>query len=227
MLEPQVRWYRQSVPMKGEVIADVGANVGDISQLFAERCGRKGKVVSIEPVPANIKAIETKIRRAKAAKWWKLKRCACSHEDGRVNMKVIKASWGTNSAITADDEGTTIDVPCYRLSKIVPDATVVKLDVEGHEYDILPDALASFGGQVRCYAIEFHALDGRPLESALAQLAEAGYELVTAGHRRDTPNDWFDVPIEPTLTWDDVPGTKSVRDGVPGLFKMLHVLARR
>ena len=227
MLQPQLRWYRRTVPLKGEVIADVGANVGDISQLFAERCGRKGKVVSIEPVPANIKAIETKIRRAKADKWWKLKRCACSNEDSRVTLRVIKASWGINSAVVPGDEGKTIEVPCYRLKRLVPDATVVKLDVEGHEYAILPDVMKTLGKQVRCYALELHAVEDHPLEATLGALVDAGYALITAGHRRDDPSEWLDVPIEPTLTWAEVPGTETMRDGVPGLFKMLHVIARR
>ncbi|MEM1029925.1 MAG: hypothetical protein AAGN82_06225, partial [Myxococcota bacterium] len=64
-------------------------------------------------------------------------------------------------------------------------------------------------------------------ETTLRALADHGYRLVTAGHRRDEPAVWRDVPIEPTLTWADVPGSAQPRDGVPGLFKMLHVLARR
>lgn len=217
--------------MKGEVIVDVGANVGALSQLFADHCGRQGRVVSIEPVPKNAKAIEKRIRRAQAAKRWKLKRCAVSDRDGTVTLRVLDTAWGTNSAVTsrADDEGveTRLEVPCYRLSRLVPDATVVKLDVEGHEYRILPDTLAALAGQVQCYALELHAVTDHPLETTLRALADHGYRLVTAGHRRDEPAVWRDVPIEPTLTWADVPGSAQPRDGVPGLFKMLHVLARR
>jgi len=213
--------------MKGQVIADVGANVGDVSQLFAERCGRKGRVVSIEPLPTNAKAIETKIRRAKANKWWKIKRCAVSNRDGKLTMRVIDEDWGTNSVATSTDAGTTIEVPCYRLARLVPDATVVKVDVEGHEYAILPEVMAALGDQVRCYALELHAVEDHPLEATLESLVAAGYSLIAAGQRREDPSKWFDVPVEPTLSWDQVPGTETVRDGVPRLFKMLHVIARR
>jgi precorrin-6B methylase 2 len=65
-VDAQERWYLDNIPLKDQVVADVGANVGRLSQFFFDRVSRKGRVVSIEPIPSNIKAIEARIRRAGA-----------------------------------------------------------------------------------------------------------------------------------------------------------------
>jgi FkbM family methyltransferase len=229
-MDAQTRWYRQSVPLNGEVVADVGANVGKLSAFFFDAVGPKGRVVSIEPLPANVKAIEKRIKKAgpKAKKRWSLKRCAVSAEVGKVTMQVLRADWGTNGLVTSDAEaGEVIEAACRPLTDLAPDATVVKLDIEGHEYAVLP-ALVPAMPDVHSWLLELHGVEGERLEGLLALFTEAGYRLVAAGQSKaDASGAWLSVDIEPTLTWDAVPGTPSIRDGVPNMFKMLHVIATR
>lgn len=221
-LEQQKQWYRQSLPLAGAVIVDVGANVGELSELFFQRCGPKGRVISVEPHPENIKALERRIRRAKGRRW-SLKRCAVSNRQGHVTLRTLKTKHGNNSMVA--DEGD-LEVACIPLSKLSPDATVVKLDVEGHEYAILPEAVPALT-RVKAWALELHMVAGEPLERTLGLLADHGFGLVTAGQRKGEPGRWLSVEIPPTLTWDEVPGLPAKRDGLDTVFKMLHVIARR
>ena len=228
-MDAQQRWYRESLKLRGAVVADVGANVGALSQFFFDAVGPKGKVVSIEPVPGNIKAIDKRIRKAgaKAKGRWQLKKCAASDSIGKVSLRVLRTDWGTNSMVTANEDGDLIDVDCRPLADLVPDATVVKMDIEGHEYQVLPHALVALP-KVHSYALELHCMKDHPLEDTLAQLVEAGFSLFAAGRKRDSPQgDWLGVPVTPKLSWNDIPGTKTQHDGIPGLFKMLHLLAKR
>lgn len=228
-MEPQERWYRQNVGFKGEVVADVGANVGKLSQFFFEAVGPKGKVVSIEPVAANHRAIEKRIKKAgpRAKKRWQLKKCAVALEVGKVRMRVLAADWGTNAMVTEGDHGEIVEVAARPLMDLAPDATIVKLDVEGQEYVILPGALEAMA-RVKAWLLELHGVEGQSLEATLGQLAGRGYELIAAGTSRSDPDGpWVNVAIEPSLTWDAIPGTRTIRDGMPGVFKMLHVIAKR
>lgn len=228
-MDAQERWYLENVPLDGEVVADVGANVGRLSQLFFDRGSKSTRVVSIEPLPSNIKAIEARIRKSRAGKRWTVKKCAISDHDGHVAFRPVKAAWGDNGVVTSPEEsngGKVVKVACRTLPSLVPDATVVKVDVEGHEYAFLADAVAAMPA-VRCWALELHCVEGRRLEDTLQMLVDHGLALVTAGHRPEAPDRWLNVPITPALGWDAIGGTPSVRDGVPGMFKMLHVLARR
>ncbi len=219
---PQKPWYRDNLPLLGGVIVDVGANVGELSQLFFERAGPKGRVVSVEPHPDNIKRLERRIRKA-GSRRWSLKRCAISSRQGMVSLRELAMSGGANAMVV--EGGGDFTVACMPLAALVPDATVVKLDVEGHEYAILPEAVPALT-RARAWAVELHKVEGHPLEQTLALFAAHGFTLVSAGTPRDDPRRWLSVDISPSLTWSEVPGQPTGRDERRE-FKMLHLIARR
>jgi FkbM family methyltransferase len=227
-LEQQTRWYRRLLDLDGEVIVDVGANVGELSQFFWSRCGKKGRVISVEPHPANIKLLDKRIRRA-GTKRWTLKRCAVSDRQGSVVLRKLSTSGGNNAVVVEGPAPKGVDfftAPCLTLSQLAPDATVVKLDVEGHEHTILPSAVPALDN-VKAWAIELHMVDKHRLQDTLTLLTDHGFALIGAGRRRDAPSQWLDVAIAPTLSWDDLPGQRAKRDGRTATFKMLHIVARR
>jgi FkbM family methyltransferase len=220
----QERWYRDNLPLRGEKIVDVGANVGQLSQFFWDQGARRNEVISVEPVAENIKAIEARIRAAKAGNRWTLKKCAVSSKDGHVALRPIRADWGHNSMVV-EDGGVT--VACRRLEAIAPDATIVKVDVEGHEYAFLPQALAAMPS-VKAWALELHRVEGHRLEDTLRMFAAADYRLVAAGADKTDPlGPWLNIELTTSWSWDSVPSFPTMRDGLPSMFKMLHVLALR
>lgn len=227
-MDQQARWYVENLPLRGETIVDVGANVGALSQLFWDQGARTNRVISIEPVAANVKAIEARIRASRAANKWTVKRCAVSSKDGHIALRPLAAAWGHNSMVPLEgDSGDRIQVACVRLESIAPEATVVKIDVEGHEYAFLPQALSAMPN-VKAWALELHRVDGHPLEETLQRLVDRGYRLVSAGQRRGDPSGaWVNVDVAPSWNWDMIPGIETTRDGLPSIFKMMHVLALR
>lgn len=214
--------------LAGQVVADVGANVGVLSQFFWERGDGETHVVSIEPLP---QALEDLRARARALAGddprWRIEACAASDHAGTVWIEPAHDDReGWNSAVRASGPGPgRLEVPCRRLPELVPDATIVKLDVEGHEYAILDDALPAMP-RVHTWAIELHMKRDRPLQATLAALAEHGYQIVAAGGRAGDPGGtWQDVPIPTSLDWSRIPVAERRPDG--SIFKMLHILARR
>jgi FkbM family methyltransferase len=216
----QLDWYRASMTLEGQRIVDVGANVGVLSAFFWEQGG--GSLLSVEPLEENVARIEEARGRLGSPAGWRVERGAVSGRRGEVRLRAEAQADGSWNSVVTRGEGRV--VPCHRLVELAPDATVVKLDIEGHEFEVLEDSVAQMK-QVRAWAIEFHQVEGHPLEAALGLLAGAGYSLVAAGRKASDPRGaWVSAPIPPTLSWAQIPAGRG-RDGTP--FRMLHVLARR
>ena len=225
-LDHEVRWYAQVLPLEGQVVVDVGANVGRLSEQMWRLIGGRSDLHSIEPIAENVSEIERR-RDDLDAKRWFVHPCAVTTRDATVSLQISEDVTEGLDAAVVDAGRARVDrqVPGRRLGSVVPDATVVKLDVEGHEYAILDDTLATMPA-IRAYAIEFHRVSGRPLERALAALADHRYELLAAGRRANDPaGPWVSASIPPTLDWSRIPVARTYGDGSE--FKMLHVIARR
>ncbi len=222
-MDQQEAWYAKHLPLKAQVIVDVGANVGRLSQFFWEQAKRTSTIVSVEPMPENAKAIEARIRAARAGNKWTLKRCAISSRDGHIKMRAVQQPWGLNSVVDPSETGT-LTIACRRLDSLVPDATVVKVDVEGHEHELLPSAVPAMKS-VRAWAVELHMIEGAPLERTLSLFADAGFRLLSPGAKKDDPEGpWVDVDVTPEWTWDRLPAARTTSGGI---FKMLHLIALR
>lgn len=222
-MDRQEVWYAENLPLENEIVVDVGANVGKLSQFFWERGKRTNTVISVEPMPENVKAIEARIKAAKAGNKWTVKRCAISGKDGHVPMRRLSAQWGLNSMVS--NEGESVAIACRRLEALAPNATVVKVDVEGHEYAFLPTAVPALPA-VKAWALELHCVEGERLEDTLRLFADHGYRLVAGAAKKDDPQGpWVSVPAAPEWSWEQIGGIPTVKDGLPSTFKMLHVLA--
>jgi FkbM family methyltransferase len=219
-MDRQEQWYAANIPLRGQVIADVGANVGRLSQFFWDASGGTSRLVSIEPVLENVLAIRERIRAA-GADQWTVEPCAVSDRSGTVALRVERQVGGAWNSVVNRDKGTR-KVKCRPLASIVPDATVVKLDIEGHEYAVLDHALPRLA-RVRCWAVELHRVPEHPLQHALGALMGHGFR-VYAATGNGTDGAWGSHEVSATLDWSSVPGGRRA-DGTS--FKMLHVLALR
>ena len=226
----QQHWYRQHIPLSQQVIVDVGAHVGALSQFFWDAGQGTSRVVSIEPLAENVAQIRDRIRRAGAADWT-VHACAVSDREGQARLQAQRLPTGGWNSVLWNRPGpgargvSIRSAPMQRLSTLVPDATVVKLDIEGHEYAVLEDALPSLPS-VHTWALELHHVAGQPLEEVLALLSEHGHRLLAAGRSAADPHGpWLSTPIPPDLGWEKVPVAQVRADG--SAFKMLHVIASR
>ncbi|MBK8241403.1 MAG: FkbM family methyltransferase [Deltaproteobacteria bacterium] len=217
----------------GAVVADVGAHVGALSEGFASAVGREGRVISIEPLRSNVGRIEARIAAGGHAHW-SVRSVAISDHAGTLALRVARFDDGWSSAVAGVRDGgaVRIEVPCLRLVDAVPDATVVKLDIEGHEYAVLDDALEAMPG-VCAWLLELHMLvDGsRPLQGVIGRLRRAGFDVRAAGRSAGDPHGpWRAVPIDERLDWSQIPWAQARAaqgQGAPGSVKSLHVVALR
>lgn len=223
-METQCAWYLETLPLGGAVVVDVGANVGALSAFFV-RAGA-ARVLSVEPLAPNVAAIRARIAAEGAAGVWSVAECAVSDRAGEVLLRTGGDEETPHNAVVTDrDDGAALRVRCDTLPGLCPDATVVKLDIEGHEYAVLDHCLDAMTA-VRAWALELHMTPRRPLQVTLQRLAAQGFSLIGAGRLRNDPTGrWVSAPVPPTMTWDALPVAQRRADG--SIFKMLHVVARR
>jgi FkbM family methyltransferase len=221
-LNHQKRWYSAAIALRDQFVVDVGANVGALSELFW-RSGA-ARVLSVEPLVENVERIHRRIAELGAGATWSVEACAVTDRDGPVLLQHEREPGGIDNSLVVSEHGDRT-VPGRRLSTLAPEAQVVKLDVEGHEYAILDEALARLP-RVHTWALELHMVEGRPLQTTLAAFARHGFRLRAAGRRASDPSGtWVSFEIPPTLAWDRIPVARTRDDG--SCAKMLHVLAKR
>ena len=127
---------------EGDVVWDVGANVGVYTALFCKWVGPKGHVVAFEPDPSSL----AEIRRS-------LQECACLTlmevalgSSNGMSSFVADPSWSARShlqfgngpessnKVVVPVKVSTGDAVCARTGRV---PNVIKLDVEGFEDDVL------------------------------------------------------------------------------------------
>lgn len=128
----------------GETAVDVGANIGYITGVMAQTVGRSGRVVAFEPHPA---VFESLVRHC--SEWTRdqdvlpieLVQAALS-ESVRTGYLAWHEDFVSNqggASLSAPRVGNSVEVPVLRLDEAFAEGGVdlVKVDVEGHEYEVL------------------------------------------------------------------------------------------
>jgi len=223
-MDDQLRWYAECLPLAGATVVDVGASIGEVSAFFWSAVGEGGRVVSVEPLASNVRRLRERIAETGASNWI-VEACAISDRDGEVALVTAKESDVWSSVVAAHGG---LRVPARRLAGVCPDATVVKLDIEGHEYVVLDDALSALP-DVQAWAIELHMIPGRPLQGVLGLLRAHGLEPRIAGRTRSDPEGpWRAIAVPSSLGWSAIPAMPRAGGGevVPGC-KAIHVIGKR
>jgi FkbM family methyltransferase len=136
----ELRFLRAHVP-DGGVFVDVGANVGTYALALARDVGEGGKVIAIEPHPVT----HARLAFNHAASGYgqvKLVQAACGSEDGELLIETDGDNLGASHIVPGNASGKAIRVPSLRLSRILEEASVtrvdaLKIDVEGYEDRVL------------------------------------------------------------------------------------------
>ncbi len=135
--EPQVQDFFAAHLRPGDVVYDIGANVGFFTLIAAKMVGPTGRVYSFEPVPSTAQALRKNIALNRL-----------------TNVDVIEAAVGRSSGTGTlilgqssldarldpdggDGSGLAVPVVSIDDSPVDRHPTFVKIDAEGAEFDVL------------------------------------------------------------------------------------------
>lgn len=157
----------------GDVFWDIGANVGYLSLLASKIVGDTGKVMSLEPSPVNFAFLKRNIAMNGCRNVTVFNRAASSGP-GQLQMDTTSGR-GTHHVVTQGDttvEANSIDA---MIAAGNPAPTMVKIDVEGFELEVLAGMKDCLGKSRPKMVLAVHSDD---LErDAIALLATYGYTV--------------------------------------------------
>ncbi|HJX27103.1 MAG TPA: FkbM family methyltransferase [Thermoanaerobaculia bacterium] len=169
----------------GDTAVDVGANVGQMTGLLALRAGPSGRVLAFEPHPdvfTDLTANVGLIAQARRAAPVETFRRALTAKAGTAWLDPGR-DFATNHGLARlAQPGTGIPVEASTLDDMLDGrrAAVVKIDVEGHEPDVLRGAGEALrAGRIRHLLLEAGSSEER--QSLAGLLAGYGYTFFVLG----------------------------------------------
>jgi FkbM family methyltransferase len=172
----------------GDLVLDVGANVGYMSMLMALRTGKSGELISFEPHPALYQSLMSNLNQGQlraSLPRVALHNIALSDTSGNTVL-LIPEGFQKNDGIARlcrDGEQGIASIPIRTetLDSILEErmAAVIKVDVEGHELAVFNGAGEALRHQrIRHIVYEDH----HGISSAVGSfLRERGYTLFQIG----------------------------------------------
>lgn len=249
--EREMDQYRiiTSILKPGDIVLDVGSNIGYYPLVEAGLVGESGTVHAFEPDERNVYILEQNIRLNGAGTIIQASASAISDHTGtttfhiaeETNLNAVERTRGENhESIVSRGMGgrkyvSTVEVPVIDLGDVLARlgrVDLMRMDVEGHEVQIL-SSLARFaaaGGKgPRAIVFEPHSWEysaGHDLEPVLAALQGHGYRISALGSRDETCSPIRPFGYEPTETVTDKRGvSRGIYRGI-GRADALHLASR-
>ena len=175
----------------GDVVVDVGANIGYMTSLFAARVGAAGSVEAFEPHPRVFARLERNVERLRPDGTFgsiRIHRVALGGRDGAAQL-LEPASFNMNqgaSTVAPGDAGSIsgpgLEIAMARFDSLLGDRDValLKVDVEGFEGEVLAGARCALAqGRIHNIIYEAHDCERSGLHSLLSA---QGYSVFGVGH---------------------------------------------
>jgi FkbM family methyltransferase len=132
--------------IKPGVAMDIGANIGIYTISMAKEMGAKGEIWSFEPLPPNVKQVEDNLllNNLNNARIYPI---ALGNENGTIALKLSDDDmFASTVEVFSYESGKTLDVAIKKLDTVwqeknKPAVSVIKIDVEGAEMDVLAGAV--------------------------------------------------------------------------------------
>jgi FkbM family methyltransferase len=169
--EPDLLALR-NVVHRGARCLDVGANIGVYTKELSALAGPTGKVKAFEPVQETFAALSANVRRL-GLRNVEVYNLAISDRQGRVSMSIPIREDGLPNLYRAEIcEGQSVE--CVPLDSLTEPVDFIKIDVEGHEFEVLKGAAEL----LRCYRPSL--LVETQQQSVFSFLADLGYSAYVA-----------------------------------------------
>lgn len=159
-------WITRRLAGRPERIIDAGAYHGVYTLVLARAAAPGSEIVAVDPVASNCALIEVNL--ALNGLDARIEEAAVSDRDGTVQFG--GGSCGHVVAAGGDEH------PAKRLVSIMPDATVVKVDIEGMEFAVSPQALDDLP-EVHTWLVEIHPGRGREPTAVVDLFRDHGFRL--------------------------------------------------
>lgn len=161
----------------GSVVYDVGSHAGYHTVLCALLVGSTGSTVAFEPNPANFRSVIQQLELNSFGQVT-LSSFALSDQCGKRRMDTSVSSGQTRVDSSGDLEVEAHTLDCLVETRGFSPPSVIKIDVEGHEGQVLKGALSTLERYHPVVICDYN--DSTTLDTVTQILRPLGYD-VTAG----------------------------------------------
>ena len=136
--EPYLTELMLSKINKGDIVLDIGANIGYDTVLFADKVGNEGKVIAIEPDPINFEILKKNIKENKLKDVVAVQ-AAVGSENKKMEIYESKENYGDHRMW---GNGPSVSVFCRKLDDLLKELDYqkidfIKIDVQGFEAEVI------------------------------------------------------------------------------------------
>jgi FkbM family methyltransferase len=163
------------------IVVDVGANIGDFTIQSARLCPH-GRVIAVEPVSEQVRMIAVQKLLNGVSNVTCVHVALGSHE-GEVDIHVDGSHSRAHPGTGKTERVRLTTLPSLMRDVGIDRITLLKLDCEGAEWDILP-AAEEVLPRIQQICMEFHCERGWTAGKLAAWLRDRWYEV------RHTPGQW-------------------------------------
>ena len=121
---------------KGDIVVDLGANIGYYTLILAQLVGKSGHVYSFEPDPSNFEILSKNVKENKHEHVTLVQK-AISDKNSKIKLYVSKRNLASHRIFDAEDKRESIEVDVTTLDeyfkKFKKPIKFIKMDVEGAE----------------------------------------------------------------------------------------------
>lgn len=180
-------------PKEDQIIIDVGANVGYYTIALAQKVGKNGKVIAIEPDPETFNILKKNCELNNLANV-ELHNVAISDQEGSLKFFKSEAHSG-KSSLVPNSSSQTITVNSITLDNLLgknfSQIHWLKIDVEGFEFFVLKGS-ASILPKTQNILIEVHEeimrKQNQKPEELIKILTDSGFKVTTFNEYWDEKN---------------------------------------
>ncbi len=162
---------------KGDIVVDVGANIGVFTVMAAQQAGSEGMVIAIEPEDKNLKILRRNIEENNLENVVVVPKGLWSREG---KLKLYIAPFISHSFMKQDREDFQ-EVDVDTLENIIQHLGVrepdfIKVDIEGSEVEALKGMEAILRSNVTLAIAAYHPVEGTPTYTTIVPwLEKAGF----------------------------------------------------
>ena len=179
-------WLVQGIAIQIDptpTVFDVGANIGDWTASMLQVAGSRNiSIYAFEPCSATFAQLSERIKSPQVA----LVRTACGRQSGTAIMSVFFPGAGINTLVRDPSAASTEEVPVISVDEYcsvhsIPCITLLKIDAEGYDFEILAGArrmLATKAVRILQFEYSRHWIGTRNcLKDAFDFLCPIGYQI--------------------------------------------------
>jgi len=186
------KYILDQVLSPGSIVLDIGANIGYYALMELNLIGPSGFLIAVEPSPSNVSLLEKNIKLNHKNNNTRVISGAISSSKGREKFFLSHASnlntfhnYGTVSQHLSGEE---IEVETFRVIDVLTKQEIssgldlIRMDVEGHEVDVLNGMIKEITEGVLSPSIIFETHISRytkenDMELTLSLLFDLGYKV--------------------------------------------------